>query len=60
MKIILTGATGYIGKRILPILVNKGHHLVCCVRDKSRLNPPKSLQSSIKIMEIGFGESVVF
>ena len=42
MKILLTGATGYIGKRILPILVNKGYDVVCCVRDKSRINPPKS------------------
>lgn len=52
MKILLTGATGYIGKRILPILVNMGHHIVCCVRDKSRFNPPESLKSSISIIEI--------
>lgn len=52
MKILLTGATGYIGKRILPALVRKGHHVVCCVRDKSRFNPPKSLLSSISIIEV--------
>ena len=52
MKILLTGATGYIGKRILPVLVKQGHHVVCCVRDKSRFNPPKSLESSISIIEI--------
>lgn len=52
MKILLTGATGYIGKRILPALVRKGHHVVCCVRDKSRFNPPKSLLSSISVIEV--------
>jgi uncharacterized protein YbjT (DUF2867 family) len=52
MKILLTGATGYIGKRILPILVNKGHHVVCCVRDRTRFNPPQSLRSSISVIEI--------
>jgi len=52
MKILLTGATGYIGKRILPILVNKGHHVVCCVRDKRRFNPPPSLSSSISVIEL--------
>lgn len=31
MKILLTGATGYIGKRLLPVLVEAGHHVVCCV-----------------------------
>ena len=52
MKILLTGATGYIGKRILPILVNKGYDIVCCVRDKSRFNPPQSLKEKISVIEI--------
>jgi uncharacterized protein YbjT (DUF2867 family) len=36
MKILLTGATGYIGKRLLPVLIEQGHQVVCCVRDKNR------------------------
>jgi uncharacterized protein YbjT (DUF2867 family) len=52
MKVLLTGATGYIGKRLLPVLVEQGHHVVCCVRDLNRFNPPKSLQDSISIIEI--------
>ncbi len=52
MKILLTGATGYIGKRILPVLVNMGHHVVCCVRDKTRFNPPSSLADNISVLEI--------
>jgi uncharacterized protein YbjT (DUF2867 family) len=36
MKILLTGATGYIGKRLLPLLVEQGHEIICCVRDKNR------------------------
>jgi thioester reductase-like protein len=35
MKILLTGATGYIGKRLLPILIEQGHDVICCVRDKN-------------------------
>ncbi|MFV8358390.1 NAD-dependent epimerase/dehydratase family protein, partial [Flavobacterium sp. XS1P32] len=31
MKILLTGATGYIGKRLLPLLVEQGHEIICCV-----------------------------
>jgi hypothetical protein len=34
MKILLTGATGYIGQRLLPVLLEEGHEVVCCVRDK--------------------------
>jgi uncharacterized protein YbjT (DUF2867 family) len=36
MKILLTGATGYIGKRLLPQLLGNGYEVVCCVREKSR------------------------
>ncbi len=36
MKILLTGATGYIGKRLLPVLIEQGHEVICCVRDKNR------------------------
>lgn len=57
MKVLLTGATGYIGKRILPLLVSKGYYVVCCVRDKSRFNPPKSLNSSIQVLEIDLLEA---
>ena len=52
MKILLTGATGYIGKRLLPILIKEGHHVVCCVRDASRFHPPTSLIKNISIIEI--------
>ncbi|WP_068472817.1 SDR family oxidoreductase [Saccharicrinis aurantiacus] len=52
MKILLTGATGYIGKRILPVLVNQGHQVVCCVRDMKRFTPIASLKSKIEIIEV--------
>jgi uncharacterized protein YbjT (DUF2867 family) len=52
MKILLTGATGYIGKRILPVLIKNGHTVVCCVRDKNRFNPPKSFLSKLEIIEV--------
>jgi len=53
-KILLTGATGYIGKRLLPVLVNKGYHVVCCVRDKNRFSPPEPLRKSIEVVEVDF------
>jgi uncharacterized protein YbjT (DUF2867 family) len=52
MKILLTGATGYIGKRILPVLIQKGYHVICCVRDKKRFNPPASILKHIDIIEV--------
>lgn len=52
MKILLTGATGYIGKRLLPVLVEAGHEVVCCVRDRNRFHPPESLRDSIEVIEL--------
>jgi uncharacterized protein YbjT (DUF2867 family) len=54
MRILLTGATGYIGKRILPVLVKNGHQVICCIRDKNRFSPPKSLLEHIEIVEVDF------
>ncbi|MCB0618229.1 MAG: SDR family oxidoreductase [Saprospiraceae bacterium] len=36
MKILLTGATGYIGKRLLLLLTEAGHDVYCVVRDRKR------------------------
>lgn len=52
MKIVLTGATGYIGKRLLPVLVEAGHEVICGVRDVNRFNPPKSIRQKVSVIEI--------
>ncbi len=55
MKILLTGTTGYIGKRLLPLLIGKGHEVICCVRDKQRF-PPELLSKypGIRLFEVDF------
>jgi len=52
MKILLTGATGYIGKRLLPVLVENGHEVVCCVRDLNRFFIPQSLKLKVTAIEV--------
>lgn len=54
MRILLTGATGYIGKRLLPILVNQGHEVVCCVRDKNRFYCPEEYIQKVEVIEVDF------
>jgi len=55
MKIFLTGATGYIGKRLLPVLIEQRHEVVCCVRDKNRF-PTEGIYKNpnISLFEIDF------
>ena len=50
MKILLTGANGYIGKRLLPVLVEDGHEVVCLVRDPRRLNVPEGLRGQVSVI----------
>lgn len=54
MRILLTGVTGYVGKRLLPVLIEKGHEVVCCVREKRRLTIHKSILEQVEIIEIDF------
>ena len=54
MKILLTGATGYIGQRILPVLLEEGHQVVCCVRDKRRFNLSKYSDKPVEAIELDF------
>ncbi len=37
MKILITGTTGYIAKRLALQLLEDNHELVCCVRDLNRI-----------------------
>lgn len=37
VKILVTGATGYVGGRLVPRLLDKGHQVVCFARDPSHL-----------------------
>ncbi len=54
MKILLTGATGYIGKRLLPVLTENGYDVVCCVRDKTRFTYDENLAHKIQTIEVDF------
>lgn len=54
MKILLTGANGYIAKRLLPVLVSKGHKVVCAVRDSNRLSIPEAMIDLVEIIEVDF------
>lgn len=54
MKILLTGANGYIGMRLLPVLVESGHEVTCVVRDINRFKPSPDLLDKVEIIEFDF------
>jgi len=54
MKILLTGVTGYIAQRLLPVLLEDGHELICCVRDRNRFNRKNYSDSNLRVIEADF------
>ncbi len=54
MNILLTGATGYIGKRLLPVLLESGHHVYCCVRDRARFDLSPYENEPVHVLEVDF------
>ncbi|MDP5157593.1 MAG: SDR family oxidoreductase [Flaviramulus sp.] len=54
MTILVTGATGYIGKRLIPYLVNEGNHVVCAIRDKLRADKSYLEEELIEVVEVDF------
>ncbi len=54
MKVLLTGATGYIGQRLLTSLLKDGHEVICCVRDKRRFDHKKYGTDLISVIEVNF------
>jgi uncharacterized protein YbjT (DUF2867 family) len=54
MKILLTGVTGYIAQRLLPVLLANGHEVICCVRDSNRFNINKYATPNISLIDVDF------
>ena len=52
-NILITGANGYIGQRLIPVLLEQGHHLFCCVRDKVRFEDELK-HDRIQTIEVDF------
>jgi len=50
MKVLLTGANGYIGTRLLPLLLEANHEVVCMVRDKRRFIQQSDLSEKVSII----------
>ena len=53
MNILITGANGYIGQRLISVLLEQEHQLFCCVRNRKRFESEHT-HEKIRILEIDF------
>ena len=51
MKILLTGASGYIGMRLLPYLLEAGHHVYTLSRHGKTLPMPSKFKDNVTFLE---------
>ena len=51
MKVLIAGANGYIGTRLIPILLSKGHTVVCLVRDKRRFHENSDYSDKVTLLQ---------
>jgi uncharacterized protein YbjT (DUF2867 family) len=50
MKVLLAGANGYIGTRLIPVLLEKGHTVICLVRDKRRFHEQNDYSNRVTLL----------
>jgi len=51
MKILLTGANGYIGTRLLPLLLEKGHEVYALLRNEKQIPIPSKFDGKLHIIQ---------
>ncbi|MGF7081716.1 SDR family oxidoreductase [Mucilaginibacter sp. UYCu711] len=51
MKVLLAGANGYIGTRLIPVLLEQNHNLVCLVRDKRRFHEQSDFSDRVALIK---------
>lgn len=51
MKILLTGASGYIGSHLLPLLLEAGHHVYALMRQKKNLPIPSKYKTRLTLLQ---------
>ena len=59
MRILLVGATGAVGRRVVPLLLSRGHRVTAAARSRQRLAPLATLGAAVAEVDLLDREEVV-
>ena len=51
MHVLVTGATGFVGGRLVPVLLDAGHEVTVLVRDRDRFEPDGHAVEDVRVVE---------
>lgn len=58
MRVLVTGATGFIGKQLVKTLTQQGDEVLCLVRDESQVGPLKALGARLVMGDVTLPETL--